>query len=48
MTLSEIIKVLKTIENYCITPHWTSDRRWKIEQAARELRRKLEQELTNE
>jgi len=43
-SLSDILKTLREIENYCTTPHWTADRRWKIEHAARHLRRRLEKE----
>jgi hypothetical protein len=42
--LDEILALLKRIENYCTTPHWTANRRWLIEQTARELRTKLEKE----
>jgi len=43
-SLTDILKTLREIENYCTTPHWTADRRWKIEHAARHLRRRLEKE----
>lgn len=44
LTLLEIIDTLKTIENYCTTPHWTASRRWFIESAARKLRQRAEKE----
>jgi len=43
-SLTDILKVLREIENLCTTVHWTADRRWKIEHAARHLRRQLEKE----
>lgn len=45
MKLSEILAALKKIENICLTQHWTADRRWKIEQIARDTRRRIEIEI---
>lgn len=42
--VSDILIALRTIENLCTTVHWTSKRRWDIEQVARELRKKLEKQ----
>ena len=42
--VSDIVAALRTIENLCTTPYWRSQRRWDIEQVARELRRKLEKQ----
>jgi len=40
--LLDIIASLKRIEALCMNPHWTSERRWKIEEIARTERLKTE------
>jgi hypothetical protein len=46
-SISDILAVLRKIENICTTSHWTSDRRWAIELEARKLRMKLEKETAS-
>lgn len=47
-TKAEAVQRLKEIEALCNTPHWTSDRRWRIQALSSNLRTLLEREDTTD